>query len=63
MMTLEERECRAYIDGNTTLAAAYALALQAIDDLIEEQGEEIEMLRKNVDRLEDQLDRIELEGE
>lgn len=58
MLTLEEQERRAYISGNTELAAALGAALDAEHHEVElnEAQQRIEELEDEVADLEDRLD-------
>lgn len=57
MLTIEEQERRAYITGNTQLAAA----LGSVLDADSEEGEMIQMLGERINDLERDLDAAEEE--
>lgn len=55
MLTLDELERRAYISGNTELAAAYATAIDLESEKAEELEHEVRHLKETIDSLESEL--------
>lgn len=55
-LTLEERERRAYIEGDAALASALGAALDCESDAIDELQHEVESLKYDVQSLEQQLE-------
>ena len=56
MLTLEERERRAYITGNVELAAALAESVDVVSDEVDELRHENGMLKAELADTEDELD-------
>lgn len=55
-MTLEERERRAYADGDVEAAALLAAAIDTVDDRVEELEYQVGSLEQEVRRLETVLE-------